>query len=291
MTTGKALMSASSTTIQPRSPFHKYWVILSTRTQEDMSYRANYVFGAIFRFMPLVTTIFLWYAVYEARKAGGGDSSIRGMSYEDMVAYYALMFIARGFSSVPGTMTDIMKDIKDGLLNRYLTRPMNYLMYQIMYRLAHKLVFWYVALFTFPPIFFLMRHFFSHTPRLVEVIAFIFSLVIAFSIGMLFCFIIGILAFWFLEISTFLFVVMMIEFFLSGHLIPLNILPAALQPFLTYSPFGYEGYWPCVILMGKVPQDHLPALLGIGILWIGILFGISQVMWKAGLKRYSAVGG
>lgn len=285
--------SSNSTTITaPKSPFHKYWIILSTRTQEDMVYRANYVFGAIFRFLPLVTTIFLWYAVYQARKAGGGPVNIQGMSYEDMIAYYAYMYIARGFSSVPGTMTDISKDIKDGLLNRYLIRPMDYLWYQVMYRLAHKLVFWYIAALTFPFVFiFFLRGYFSHVPTLWELGAFVVSLFIAFCIGMLFCFMIGLLAFWFLEISTFLFVVMMIEFFLSGHLIPLNILPASMQPFLQWSPFGYEGYWPCVILMGKVPQDHLLGLLGIGFMWILIFYGLSKVMWHFGLKRYSAVGG
>jgi len=274
-----------------RPPWHKYWVILSTRTQEDMSYRANYVFGAIFRFLPLVTTIFLWYAIYLSRKAGGSPSSINGMSYEDMVAYYALMYVARGFSSVPGTMSDISKDIKDGLLNLYLIRPINYFGYQVMYRLAHKLVFWYVALFTFPPIFFLMRHYFSHTPTLVEWGAFVLSLVIAFCIGILFCFLIGTLAFWFLEISTFLFVVMMIEFFLSGHLIPLNLLPASIQVFVKLSPFGYEGFWPCMILMGKVPSVELPGLLAVGLFWIAVLYLVGRITWAAGLRRYSAVGG
>ena len=283
-------MNTDTATVS-KSPFHKYWVILSTRTQEDMAYRANYVFGAIFRFLPLVTLIFLWYAVYQARKAGGGDLTIRGMTFQDMITYNALMYVARGFSSVPGTTSDISKDIKDGLLNRYLIKPINYLWYQVMYRLAHKLVFWYVALFTFPPIFFLMRHYFSHTPTLLEWGTFVVSLFTAFSIGMLFCSIIGMLAFWFLEISTFLFVIMMIEFFLSGQMIPLNILPASMQPFLTLSPFGYEGYWPCMVLMGKVPQAQLPQLLGIGFLWVGVFYLISRVVWKMGLKRYSAVGG
>jgi ABC-2 type transport system permease protein len=284
-------VTTQATTTLPKSPFHKYWVILSTRTQEDMSYRANYVFGAVFRFLPLVTLIFLWYAVYQSRKSGGGSPTIMGMSFNDMITYNALMYVARGFSSVPGTTSDITKDIKDGLLNRYLIRPISYLWYQVMYRLAHKLVFWYVALFTFPPIFFLMRHFFSHIPTLWECAAFVISLVTAFSIGMLFCFVIGTLAFWFLEISTFLFVVMMLEFFLSGQMIPLNILPAAMQPFLMLSPFGYEGYWPCMILMGKVPQAQLPQVLVIGFLWVGAFYLLSQLMWNRGLKRYSAVGG
>jgi len=274
-----------------RSPWHKYWVILSTRTQEDMAYRSNYIVGVVFRFLPLVTTIFLWYAIYQTRKSGGAPSLIRGMSYEDMVAYYALMYIARGFSSMPGAMRDMSIDIKDGLLNRYLTRPMDYLWYQVMYRLAHKVVFWYVALFSFPPILYLMRHYFTHTPTPWEWAAFVVSLFIAFWIGMLFCFIIGSLAFWFLEISTFLFVVMTIEFFLSGHLIPLNLLPLAIQPYVSLSPFGFEGYWPCVILMGKVPQDQLASTLAIGFMWVGVFYLLSRALWNSGLKRYSAVGG
>ena len=144
-------MSTLNPATVSRPSFHKYWVILSTRTQEDMAYRANYVFGAIFRFLPLVTMVFLWWAVYKSRAESGGPTTIGGMTFEDMVVYNALMYIARGFSSVPGTMSDISKDIKDGLLNRYLIKPLNYLWYQVMYRLAHKLVFWYIALLTFPP--------------------------------------------------------------------------------------------------------------------------------------------
>jgi ABC-2 type transport system permease protein len=274
-----------------KSPLHKYWAILSTRTQEDMAYRANYIVGAIFRFLPLVTTIFLWYAIYRSRQAGGAAPLIRGMSYEDMVAYYTLMYIARGFSSMPGAMRDMSLDIKDGLLNRYLTRPLDYLWYQVMYRLAHKLVFWYVALFTFPPCLYLMRSYFTHAPTAWEWAGFVVSLFIAFWIGMLFCFIIGSLAFWFLEISTFLFVVMTIEFFLSGHLLPLNLLPPAIQSWVILLPFGYEGYWPCVILMGKVPPGEMAFRLGVGFAWVGVFYLFSRFLWNRGLRRYSAVGG
>ncbi len=282
--------SISTTAAARKPPLHKYWVILSTRTQEDMAYRANYVFGAIFRFLPLVTMIFLWFAVY----AGRGMAPINGMTFKDMIVYNTLMYIARGFSSVPGTMSDISKDIKDGQLNRYLIKPMDYFGYQVMYRLAHKLVFWYIALLTFPFVFWFMSlsgHYFTHWPSFWEWLSFIVSLAIAFCIGIQFCFVIGTLAFWFLEISTFLFVVMMLEFFMSGQLIPLNILPQAMHRVLFLSPFGYEGYWPCMILMGKVPQDQLLPVLGRGLLWTGIFYGIVRMMWKAGLKRYSAVGG
>src|ERR1700733_7214617 len=88
-------MATENPLFESKSAFHKYWVILSTRTQEDMAYRANYIFGAIFRFLPLVTTIFLWWAIYAGRKATGASPLIGGMTYEDMVVYNALMHVAR----------------------------------------------------------------------------------------------------------------------------------------------------------------------------------------------------
>jgi len=278
-------------TVSPRPGWWKYWVILSTRTQEDMAYRVNYVVGAIFRFLPLVTTLYLWMAVYKSRGETGGGTEIAGWTLGNMVSYYAFVYIARGFSSMPGMTRDICVDIKDGALNRYLVKPMSYFWYQVVYRLAHKLVFWLVALFTFPPIFWFIREAFTHRPSVLEVAAFVASLFIAFSIGICFNFLIGLLAFWFTEISTFLFVIMVMEFFLSGHLIPLNLLPAAAQPFLNYLPFAFEAYWPCTILMGKVPAGELGGLLGLGLAWAVSLFLACLVVWRLGVKRYSAVGG
>jgi ABC-type uncharacterized transport system permease subunit len=46
------------------------------------------------------------------------------MTYGDTIAYYFLVFISRGFSSMPGMTRDISLDIKDGLLNRYLVQPL-----------------------------------------------------------------------------------------------------------------------------------------------------------------------
>jgi ABC-2 type transport system permease protein len=272
------------------TPAWKYWVILSTRTQEDMAYRFNYVFGVVFRFLPLVTTIYLWYAVFHS-PGYDGTQRMGGMSFSDMVSYYAIMFVARGFSSIPGMNRDISVDIKDGLLNRYLIKPMSYFWYQTMYRLAHKLVFWFVALFTFPPIFYLIRQYLQHTPTLLEWAAFFVSLMIAFWIGILFNFMIGTLAFWFLEISTFLFVIMVMEFFLSGHLLPLNLLPHGILSWAQWMPFGYEGYWPCMILIGKVPSGQMGTVMGVGLFWVAFFFLAGKWLWARGVKRYSAVGG
>lgn len=271
------------------NPWRKYWVIFSTRTQEDMAYRVNYAVGALFRFLPLVTSIFLWKAVYSG---GPGDSGrIAGMSYGDTIAYFALVFVSRGFSSMPNMTREVADEIKDGVLNRYLVQPLDYFSYQVAYRLAHKTVFWLVALFTFPPVFYLIRDCFTHVPTAAEWAAFILSLVLGFVIGLGFSFLVGCLGFWFLEISTFLFVIMTVEFFLSGHLLPLNFLPGWMFHAAVFLPFSYEAYWPCAILLGKVPPGQLGPVMGIGCAWAVLFLILCRWTWRRGLKRYSAVGG
>ncbi len=270
-------------------PWRKYGVILATRAQEDMAYRVNYVVGALFRFLPLVTSIYLWKAVFDG--GPGQQGAIAGMTYADTIAYYALVFISRGFSSMPGMTHDVPVDIKDGLLNRYLVQPLDYFGYQVSYRLAHKLVFWMVAAVTFPPVFFLIRDCFTHTPTPVEWAAFLLSLGFAFIIGVCFSFMVGCLGFWFLEVSTFLYVIMTIEFFLSGHLLPLNFLPEWMFRCVVYLPFSYEAYWPCAILLGKVPPGDLGVVLAVGAFWaLGFLL-LCRLVWRRGLRRYAAVGG
>ncbi len=267
----------------------KYWAILTTRTQEDMAYRANYFIGALFRFLPLVTSIVLWYAVFKSM--GGTHPKIEGMSYQNLIAYTALVYISRGVSSMPGMTRDICNDIKDGNLNRYIVRPINYSGYQIVYRLAHKLVFWLIAAVTFPVIFFLLRHDFTHQIQPEEWVAFIIALIIGFWIGMLFSLTIGLLAFWFLEISTFLYVISTIEYFLSGNLIPLNLFGPKMFEIVGKLPFSYEAFWPVLILLGKVAQHQLVSILLWGIGWVFFFLIVINILWFLGIRRYSAVGG
>lgn len=268
-----------------------YLAVLQTRVQEDFTYRWNYLVAAFFRFLPLVTTIFLWQAVFASMQAAGKKPQIAGFTYEQTVAYYLLVYVARGFSSMPRMSREVCQDIRDGLLNRYLVKPIGYFGYQAAYRLAHKLVFWAVALVAFPPVFYALRGCFSGLPDTAGWLVFFYTLFLAFLIGLLFNFLIGILAFWFLEISTFLYVIMTVEYFLSGHLIPLTFLPQAMREICLFLPFAYEAYWPVAVFLGIVEETYLFPMLFWGTLWVGVLGLLCAVLWHLGIHRYAAVGG
>src|SRR5207247_4809326 len=78
------------------------------------------------------------------------------------------------------------------------------------------------------------------------------------------------LAFWVLEVSTFIFILFAFEYIASGHLFPLDILPAGLERALYFTPFPYQLYFPIGIYMGKTTGAELARGLAIQALWVAL---------------------
>src|SRR5205823_14541618 len=105
----------------PVATARKYSKIFRASLVERMAYRGDFLLGTLLRFLPLVTTILLWQAIY----AGSGASQLAGFRYREMIAYLLLTHISRMFSSMPGLAGGIARDIRDGTLKRYLVQPVN----------------------------------------------------------------------------------------------------------------------------------------------------------------------
>ena len=74
-----------------------------------MAYRGDFLLGTILRFLPMVTTILLWQAIYK----GSGQTRWPGFDYNEMIAYLLLTNISRMFSSMPGLAGGIARDIRE----------------------------------------------------------------------------------------------------------------------------------------------------------------------------------
>ena len=104
-----------------------------------MTYRGDFLLGTILRFLPMVTTILLWQAIYAGLgQASGSASWPDHFSYNEMIAYLLLTNISRMFSSMPGLAGGIAREIREGTLKRYLLQPIDLIGYLLAYRVAHK---------------------------------------------------------------------------------------------------------------------------------------------------------
>ncbi len=266
-----------------------YLTILRISIAERLTYRVDFALGTLMRFLPIVTQIFLWAAVFKGM--GGGRKDIAGYDYHELIAYYLLTIVGRAFSSMPGLASSIARDIREGTIKKYLLQPVDMLGFLVMNRLAHKLVYYGVAIAPFALVFWLCRGFFSGWPDAVTMLAFVASLVMSFLLGFFLEAALGMIGFWFLEVSSLLFVYMLMSFFLSGHMFPLDMMPGAWSLVMKLIPLQYLAYFPAAVFLQKVTGWDLAWGLAGEAFWVVFFYVAARTMFHYGVRRYSAYGG
>lgn len=288
-------------------------MVFSTALSERLVYRGDFALGTLMRFLPIITQIFLWWAIFDSIDAAGleqrseqlirenpitGNASgepaaqIGGFGFRDMVAYYLITMVARAFSSMPGLASGIAQQIREGEIKRYLIQPIDLIGFLLVNRIAHKVAYYAVAIAPFALVFFLCRDFFvAGFPPPHLFIAFLGSLVMGFAIGFFLEAAIGMIGFWFLEVSSLLFLYMLFSFFLSGHMFPLSLLPDNIEWFVNLLPLKYLAYFPAAIFLGKIPEDELAGEMAIQAAWLAFFIIVCRLAYSRGVARYSGYGG
>src|SRR5262245_15639282 len=160
------------------SPLRKYWQIFRISLTERLVYRADFFLSTVLRFLPMLTTILLWEAVFR----GSDRAELGGYNRDEMIAYLLLVHISRMFSSMPGLAFGIARDIREGTLKKYLLQPIHLLPYLFTYRVAHKVAYIATTSLPYALLFFLCRDYFPGWPDLPTLAAYALALVLAFLI-------------------------------------------------------------------------------------------------------------
>ncbi|HZZ29844.1 MAG TPA: ABC-2 family transporter protein [Pirellulales bacterium] len=283
----------------PRSPFsasvRTWWTMLRISLEERLVYRGDFMLGTLMRFLPLVTQIFLWTAVFSAISG----KVLVGYTLNEMIAYLLLTNVSRAFSSMPALASGISRSILDGSIKKYLIQPVDMVGFLLITRVAHKLVYYTVATIPFALVFFVCQGFFtSGWPAPQILAAFVLSLVLAFVLGFFFEACLGMIGFWFLEVNSLLFVYMLFNYFLSGQMFPLELLDKIMLPgavslgaLVRLLPLQYLCYFPCAVFLGKITGAALIRGLLVELGWVAFFVFASRWLFNRGVRRYSAFGG
>jgi ABC-2 type transport system permease protein len=272
-----------------------WWTILRICLEERLVYRGDFWLGTLMRFLPIVTQIFLWSAVFAGMSAASGQpietKQIAGWGYQDFVAYYLLTMISRAFSSMPGLASGIAAQIRNGEIKKYLIQPVDLIGFLLLMRVAHKVVYYAVAFLPFAFVFYLCRDFFPGWPPASVMVAYITSLILSFLLGFFLEATIGMIGFWFLEVSSLLFVYMLFNFFFSGHMFPLDMLPAPWDTIVMMIPLQYLAYFPAALFLQKIEGPAMWNGLAIQAAWVLFFIVACRVTYRRGIKHYSGFGG
>jgi ABC-2 type transport system permease protein len=171
-------------------------------------------------------------------------------------------------------------------------QPIDLISFLFWTRIAHKLAYYVVAIMPFALVFYLSRDFFPDgLPHWTVLLCFCVSLILSFVLGFYLEACIGLIGFWMLEISSLLFVYMLFQFFLSGHMFPLDLLPQPYRAVVGFLPIKYLAYFPAAVFLGKVQGTALVIDMIMLVMWTLFFIVLTRVLFARGLVRYSGFGG
>lgn len=263
-----------------------YSTVFSIGIQNAFVYRWNFLFRALFGLIPLAATIWIWRAVFQ-----GSGEEVGGYSFGEMVFYFIAVTLVESLVSPTDDEWQIAADIRDGRISAFLLRPVNYFVYRASLFASSRMVY---LVMTGPPVI-ALAFFLPGEMRLPESYAvwgaFASSLLMAAAIQFLIAYVLATLAFWVLEISTLVFILYSFEYFLSGRIFPIDVMPEWFAAILMLTPFPYELYFPVAVWMGRVSGTEMWHGLIVQAGWLVALFALSGWLWRRGVRRYGAYGG
>ena len=264
----------------------KYWKVFDIGLQNTFVYRWNFLLRAVFGIVPLIGTVFLWKAVFKT-----GQGSISGYEYSSMIFYFMLMVFLDNLITPTEDEWQIAAEIRDGKISAYLTKPLNYLAYRVGLYLSYRLLYIGVVLAPIICLGWFFREHLRFPEHAITWLAFVASTAMAAFLQFFIAYSLAMIAFWVLEISTIVFILYSFEYFLSGHVFPLDIMPDWLKGFIHWSPFTYELFFPIQIYMERVRGGAMVEGLLIQAGWLFVSWLCARLLWSRGVQHYQAFGG
>jgi ABC-2 type transport system permease protein len=266
----------------------KYWHVLNIGIQNHLTYRFNFLTRTLFSFIPLIAILYVWRTIYAGK---GSGAQVGAYTLAGMISYYLLAALVDALTAVTEDDWQIAADIKDGNISQFLLKPIDYLTYRLCLFVSGRLTYVMVAAIPMGLFILCLRQYFVWPPSWSAFGFFLLTCALTALLQFFMSYTMAMLAFWVLEVSTFIFILFAFEYIASGHLFPLDILPAGLAKALTFTPFPYQLYFPVSVYMGRATGAELARGLAIQGCWVVVTYALARFAWARGIKKYSAVGG
>lgn len=261
--------------------FRGGWALIKTTWASWLQYRSFFFILAFGWMIPPLIYLLVW-------STAAGGQSIGGLTRGEFVAYYLVLILVNQvtYSQTNWTVGDL---IRYGQMNRLLLRPLAPLFDALASELAGKVVYLVFDVPIVALLALLLRPELQLTPT--HILTFIPALLFAWALRFFWGYWLALLAFWATRADALLAVQDSLIFLLAGQVAPVALLPGALHSAALVLPFRYMVSFPVEVLTGQVEGTGLLLGFGVQAAWLAVSLILSGLMWRLGLRRYSAVGG
>lgn len=251
--------------------------LLSSQYATMLEYRAEIALWALSGVLPLIM-LGVW--------QGSGSASAAGLSPRALSHYFVAAFVVRQFTVV-WLIHVFEEDVVQGKLSPQLLQPLHPLWrYAAAHGAEQATRVPFVALMLVAVA--LVDRSLLWLPSLPQLLLGLLAILAAFVLRFLLQTIVTMLCFWSERAAALDRLLLIPYLFLSGLVAPLQTYPAAIRQLAEWTPFPLMVAFPAQLLAGE-PVD-LTAGFGAMTLWCAVLLPISLLLWRAGVRRYSAMG-
>jgi ABC-2 type transport system permease protein len=229
-----------------------------------------------------VVALVVWTTV-----AAGQGGSVQGFAAADFAAYFTTMMVVNHLTFTWHFSTMEWR-IRNGFFSPLLLRPVHPIHADVIENIAFKLI-------TFPLLaltaVFLVVSFgarFQTEPW--QTVAFVPALALAGVLRFVFEWNVGLAAFWVTRMAAITQTYWVVVLFLSGQVAPLELFPEPIRLIATVLPFRWMVSFPVELALGRVPPEGAAFGFAMQAAWIALSLVILRLTWRAGVRRYSAVG-
>lgn len=242
-----------------------------------LEYRAEIALWALSGLLP-----FIMLALWSQAPAGAA----LGFGPEGLDRYFLSAYLVRQFSVV-WVVFAFEEDALLGRLSPYLLQPLHPLWRYLAAHLAEQLTRLPFAA-AIAALFFVLNPGAFWLPSPGGLVLAWLATLGAFAISFLLQSLIAALCFWSEKASALERLLFVPYLFLSGLLAPLAAFPPGVRAMAQWTPFPWLINFPARLLAG-LPVD---AAAGIGaqLAWIALLLPSVLLLWRAGVRRYTAMG-
>lgn len=264
----------------------KYAKAFELGFETALEYRANFLISLISAAYPIIIQTFLWSAIYGA---SSGDT-MYGYTFRQMMAYTFLAGLV-GRIVRTGFEYEIMDDVKNGRYSKFLVQPLGYFPYRLASFFGNKLPNMSIILAILVVILFALNYFWGFALEPARILAFLATLALALALNFLIFYCFSAVSFWIIEIGFLFEGIRIVTVLLSGGIFPLEVFGETFMRINDLLPFKYTVSYPVNILNGKIPPDQILQGMLVQVAWIALTWFLAHVLWRAGGRRYVAVGG
>ncbi len=247
-----------------------------------MAYQVWFWVGLVLNIISMAILVYFWRAIYN------DTSTISGLGLNQTLNYILLAFIF-----MPLTANDLVwefgSNLREGTIAHHLLRPINFQGMNYAQSLGILVT---RLLLQLPMVVAAVLLFGLRFPTdLVTWLAFLVSALLGFTVMFFFNWFLACFTFYTTEIWGLGVLIEGMNFFLSGALVPLVMMPEGVRNVVLSIPFAQALAVPVGLLTGITPLSDAPRVWLIQIAWILGMWLLSTLFFRVAVRKITVQGG